>query len=92
MKYRPSAEEPFMKDRQRKYFRAKLLLWRDEILAEARETLQHLQRDNQHHPDLTDHANAIMDRAVDLGARDRQRKLIGKIDAALQRMQDGTYG
>jgi len=81
-----------MNERQRKYFRTKLLLWRDEILAEAKETLQHLQRDNQHHPDLTDHANATMDRAVELRARDRQRKLIGKINAALQRIEEGTYG
>src|SRR3954454_20241880 len=81
-----------MNERHRKYFRTKLLSWRDEILAEAKETLQQLQRDNQHHPDLTDHASATMDRDVELRARDRQRKLIGKIDAALQRIEDGTYG
>jgi DnaK suppressor protein len=91
-KYRPSDQEPFMNGRQRTYFRAKLLAWRAEILAEANKTLQHLQRDNGHHPDPTDHASAVMDRTVELLTGDRKRKLIGKIDAALQRIKDGTYG
>jgi DnaK suppressor protein len=68
------------------------LAWRDELLAEANTTLQDLQRYNEHHPDPTDHASAVMDRTVELLASDRKRKLIGKINAALQRIKDGTYG
>lgn len=90
--YRPSEKEPFMNARQREYFREKLLAWREEILKEARETLQHLQDENQNHPDLADRASSETDRAIELRARDRQRKLIAKIDAALQRIEDGTYG
>ena len=90
--YRPSDKEPFMNERHREYFREKLLLWKDEILREARETLQHLQDENQNHPDLADRASSETDRAIELRARDRQRKLIAKIDAALQRLEDGTYG
>jgi DnaK suppressor protein len=90
--YRPSDKEPFMNERQREYFRDKLLAWRDEILKEAKETLQHLQDENQNHPDLADRASSETDRAIELRARDRQRKLIAKIDAALQRLEDGTYG
>ncbi len=90
--YRPSDKEPFMNERQREYFRTKLLLWKDEILKEAKETLQHLQDENQNHPDLADRASSETDRAIELRARDRQRKLIAKIDAALQRLEDGTYG
>ena len=74
-----------MNERQREYFRRKLLAWRDDILREARETLQHLQDESQNHSDLAD-------RAIELRARDRQRKLVAKIDAALQRIDDGTYG
>jgi DnaK suppressor protein len=90
--YRPTDREPFMNDRQREYFRLKLMLWRDDILKEAKDTLQHLQDDNQNHPDLADRASSETDRAIELRARDRQRKLIAKIDAALQRIDDGTYG
>ncbi len=90
--YRPSDREPFMNDRQRDYFRQKLWAWKDEILREARETLQHLQDENQNHPDLADRASSETDRAIELRARDRQRKLIAKIDDALQRIDDGTYG
>jgi DnaK suppressor protein len=90
--YRPSDKEPFMNERQREYFRDKLLAWKDEILKEAKETLQHLQDENQNHPDLADRASSETDRAIELRARDRQRKLIAKIDAALQRLEDGTYG
>ena len=90
--YRPSDKEPFMGERQREYFRAKLLMWKDEILKEARDTLQHLQDENQNHPDLADRASSETDRAIELRARDRQRKLINKIDAALHRIDDGTYG
>src|SRR5246127_397475 len=90
--YRPSDKEPFMNERQREYFRQKLLAWKDDILREARETLQHLQDENQNHPDLADRASSETDRAIELRARDRQRKLIAKIDAALTRIDDGTYG
>jgi DnaK suppressor protein len=90
--YRPSDKEPFMNERQRDYFRAKLLAWREDILKEAKETLQHLQEENQNHPDLADRASSETDRAIELRARDRQRKLISKIDEALARIDDGTYG
>jgi DnaK suppressor protein len=90
--YRPTDREPFMNERQREYFRVKLLEWRDDILKEAKETLQHLQDDNLNHSDLADRASSETDRAIELRARDRQRKLIAKIDAALQRIEDGTYG
>ena len=90
--YRPSDKEPFMGERQREYFRQKLLSWKDDILKEAKETLQHLQDENQNHPDLADRASSETDRAIELRARDRQRKLIAKIDEALSRIEDGTYG
>jgi DnaK suppressor protein len=90
--YRPSDKEPFMNERQREYFRAKLLDWREDILKEAKETLQHLQEENQNHPDLADRASSETDRAIELRARDRQRKLIAKIDEALARIDDGSYG
>jgi DnaK suppressor protein len=90
--YRPSDKEPFMNERQREYFRVKLLSWREDILKEAKETLQHLQEENQNHPDLADRASSETDRAIELRARDRQRKLIAKIDEALARIDDGTYG
>ncbi|HSR75836.1 MAG TPA: RNA polymerase-binding protein DksA [Xanthobacteraceae bacterium] len=90
--YRPSQKEPFMNERQREYFRQKLLDWKEGILKEARETLQHLQDENQNHSDLADRASSETDRAIELRARDRQRKLIAKIDAAIQRIDDGTYG
>ena len=90
--YRPTDREPFMNDRQRDYFRQKLLAWREDILREAKETLQHLQDENQNHPDFADRASSETDRAIELRARDRQRKLIAKIDEALSRIEDGTYG
>ncbi len=90
--YRPSEKEPFMNERQRDYFRQKLMTWRDDILKEAKETLAHLQAENENHPDLADRASSETDRAIELRARDRQRKLIAKIDAAIARIDDGTYG
>ena len=90
--YRPSDKEPFMNERQRDYFRLKLLNWREDILKEAKETLLHLQEENQNHPDIADRASSETDRAIELRARDRQRKLIAKIDEALGRIDDGTYG
>ena len=90
--YRPSEAEPFMNDRQRDYFRRKLLLWKEELLRESRETLATLQNENENHPDIADRASSESDRAIELRARDRQRKLISKIEAALGRIDDGTYG
>jgi DnaK suppressor protein len=90
--YRPSEGEPFMNERQREYFRRKLLAWKDELLKESRETLVILQSENENHPDLADRASSETDRAIELRARDRQRKLISKIEAALERLDDGTYG
>ena len=90
--YRPSEDEPFMNERQREYFRRKLINWKNEILREAQETLVTLQSDSENHPDLADRASSETDRAIELRARDRQRKLIAKIDAALARIEDGTYG
>ena len=90
--YRPTDDEPFMNERQQEYFRQKLLRWRDDILREAKQTLQHLHEENVNHPDLADRASSETDRAIELRARDRQRKLIAKIDAALERIDDGSYG
>jgi DnaK suppressor protein len=90
--YKPSEQEAFMNERQREYFRRKLLVWKDEILQESRETLATLQSENENHPDLADRASSETDRAIELRARDRQRKLIAKIDSALSRLEDGTYG
>ncbi|MGV6871689.1 RNA polymerase-binding protein DksA [Pseudochelatococcus sp. B33] len=90
--YRPTEDEPFMNDRQREYFRRKLTSWKEDILRESRETLQALQSENENHPDIADRASSETDRSIELRARDRQRKLISKIDAALDRIEDGTYG
>ena len=92
LEYRPTEKEPFMNPRQREYFRNKLESWRDEILRESRETLENLQEESQNHPDMADRASSESDRALELRTRDRQRKLISKIDAALKRIEDGTYG
>ncbi len=81
-----------MNERQRDYFRRKLLAWKDDILRESRETLSVLQNENENLPDLADRASSETDRAIELRARDRQRKLIAKIDAALGRLDDGSYG
>jgi DnaK suppressor protein len=90
--YRPSDDEPFMNEHQREYFRRKLLDWKEDILRESRETLSTLQNENENHPDIADRASSETDRAIELRARDRQRKLIAKIDAALARIEDGSYG
>jgi DnaK suppressor protein len=90
--YKPSEDEPFMNEQQKAYFRAKLVSWKNDILREARETLDALQEENTNHPDLADRASSETDRAIELRARDRQRKLIGKIDSAMQRLDEGTYG
>jgi DnaK suppressor protein len=90
--YRPSEDEPFMNERQLEYFKQKLLDWKDEILRESRETLSHLQTDTENHPDLADRASSETDKALELRTRDRQRKLISKIDEAVRRIEDGSYG
>jgi DnaK suppressor protein len=90
--YRPSEDEPFMSEKQREYFRHKLLAWKEDILRESKETLEHLQDENNVLPDLVDRASTETDRALELRTRDRQRKLIAKIDAAMQRIDNGSYG
>ena len=92
IEYRPSDDEPVMNPRQREYFRARLNAWKDDILRESRETLENLQEESQNHPDMADRASSESDRSLELRTRDRQRKLISKIDAALKRIDDGTYG
>ena len=87
-----SDDDEFMNSKQKAYFRAKLVAWKNDILREARETLGHLAEESANHPDLADRASSETDRAIELRARDRQRKLISKIDAALQRIDGGTYG
>ncbi len=90
--YRPTDDEPFMSERQLEYFRRKLLVWKDEIRRESRETVAHLQAETENHPDLADRATSETDRSLELRTRDRQRKLISKIDEALRRIDDGSYG
>jgi len=90
--YRPSEDEPFMNPKQREYFRQKLMRWREELLKESSETLQHLQEESLQEADMTDRASLETDRSIELRTRDRERKLISKIDAALRRIDDGTYG
>ena len=88
----PSEDEPFMNERQLEYFKQKLNAWKEDILRESRETLVHLQSETENHPDLADRATSETDRALELRTRDRQRKLISKIDEALRRIADGSYG
>jgi len=90
--YRPTDDEPFMNERQLEYFKQKLMAWKDEILRESRETVTHLQKETENHPDLADRATSETDRALELRTRDRQRKLISKIDEALRRIEDQSYG
>ena len=90
--YHPSEDEEFMNPRQLEYFRQKLLRWRAELLQESNGTLQHLQEESLSEPDIADRASLETDRALELRTRDRERKLISKIDEALKRIEDGTYG
>ena len=90
--YRPSDDEPFMNDRQLACFRQTLMAWKEEILRESRGTVVNLQAETENHPDLVDRASSESDRALELRTRDRQRKLISKIDEALRRIEDGSYG
>ena len=90
--YRPSPNEEFMNPRQQAYFRRKLQDWKESILRESRETLNQLQIDSLREPDVTDRASAETDWGIELRTRDRQRKLISKIDAAIRRIDEGEYG
>ena len=90
--YKPAEDEPFMNDRQREYFKRKLAAWKTDILRESQDTLATLANENPNHPDIADRASSESDRAIELRARDRQRKLISKIDAALRRIDEGEYG
>ncbi len=90
--YRPAEDEPFMNDRQLEYFRRKLLAWKEELLAGTRDTIEGLQEATRNIPDVSDRASEETDRALELRTRDRQRKLVGKIDAALRRIEQGEYG
>lgn len=90
--YRPAEDEPFMNDRQLEYFRRKLLTWKADLLAESRDTIEGLQDSTRNIPDVADRASEETDRALELRTRDRQRKLVAKIDAALRRIDEGEYG
>lgn len=90
--YRPSEDEAFMNPRMREYFRLKLLEWKQELLQDSTETLQHLQQGGLAEPDLADRASLETDRSLELRTRDRERKLIAKIEEALRRLDNGTYG
>ena len=90
--YRPAEDEPFMNERQIEYFRRKLLNWKNELLAGSRDTIEGLQDGTRNIPDVADRASEETDRALELRTRDRQRKLVGKIDAALRRIDEGEYG
>jgi DnaK suppressor protein len=90
--YRPAEDEPFMNERQLEYFRRKLLAWRAELLDESRHTIEGLQDGTRNIPDISDRASEETDRALELRTRDRQRKLVTKIDAALRRIEEGEYG
>lgn len=90
--YRPSDDEPFMNPVMKEYFRQKLLAWRNELLQESSETLHNLQESGLQEPDIADRASAETDRSLELRTRDRERKLISKIDAALERIEDDSYG
>ncbi|MXU65484.1 RNA polymerase-binding protein DksA [Oceanomicrobium pacificus] len=90
--YRPSEDEPFMNDRQKAYFTAKLIAWKQSILQESRDTIEGMQIGTRNIPDVADRASEETDRALELRTRDRQRKVVSKIDAALRRIEEGTYG
>lgn len=90
--YRPSDDEPFMNSKMIEYFRRKLLGWRDDLLIESNDTLQHLQEGGDAEADIADRASTETDRSLELRTRDRARKLIGKIDSAIDRINEGSYG
>jgi DnaK suppressor protein len=90
--YRPTEDEPYMNEQQREYFRRKLLAWRDEILRGSSQTLRQLKEEDNRLADMSDWASFETERNFQLRARDRERKLLSKIDEALRRIEDGTYG
>ena len=90
--YRPAEDEPFMNERQVEYFRRKLLNWKDDLLSDSRDTIEGLQDSTRNIPDIADRASEETDRALELRTRDRQRKLVAKIDSALRRIDEGEYG
>lgn len=90
--YTPAEDEPFMNGRQLEYFRQKLLHWKDEILEESRGTIEHMQEGARNIPDVADRASEETDRALELRTRDRERKVVSKIDSALRRIEDGSFG
>ena len=90
--YKPTKKEKFMNAKMKEYFRQKLINWKNELLKESSQTLNNLQNENEAKPDITDRASEEIDRSFELRTRDRERKLINKIDAALQRIEDGSYG
>jgi len=92
VEYTPSEDEPFMNSRQLEYFRRKLLTWKNSILAESRGTIEHMQEGSRNIPDIADRASEETDRALELRTRDRERKVVAKIDSALRRIENGTYG
>ena len=90
--YKPTQKEKFMNAKMKEYFRQKLVSWKNDLLKESSQTLSNLQNENEAKPDITDRASEEIDRSFELRTRDRERKLINKIDAALQRIEDGSYG
>lgn len=90
--YRPAEDEPFMNERQVEYFRRKLLNWKEDLLADTRDTIEGLQDSTRNIPDVADRASEETDRALELRTRDRQRKLVAKIDSAIRRIDEGEYG
>jgi DnaK suppressor protein len=90
--YKPSEKEEYMNDQQLEYFRAKLVAWREELIAESQETINNLKEENWREPDLSDRASLETEAGLELRTRNRYLKLIGKIDSALKRIEDGTYG
>ena len=92
LNYRPSEEEPYMSAQQIEYFRGKLLKWREDLQKETAETLHHMQEESLNEPDTNDRASTETDRSLELRTRDRERKLVLKINQALARIDDGSYG
>ena len=90
--YKPTKKEKFMNSKMREYFKLKLINWKKDLLKESSQTLNNLQNENEAKPDITDRASEEIDRSFELRTRDRERKLINKIDAALNRIEDGSYG
>ena len=90
--YTPAEDEPFMNDRQLEYFRRKLMAWKNDLLEDSKDTIEGLQGNARNIPDIADRASEETDRALELRTRDRQRKLVSKIDAAIRRIDEGEYG